>query len=44
MLLECRGLDFSLRGPGFNAVVFGPSGGGKTSLARIAAGEIPRYS
>lgn len=38
MLLECRGLDFSLRGLGFNAV-FGPSGGGKISLARIVAGE-----
>ncbi len=31
MLLECRGLDFSLRGPGFNAA-FGPSGGGNTQL------------
>ena len=32
-------LSFSMHGPGFNAV-FGPSGVGKTSLARIIAGSI----
>ncbi|MCI5142417.1 MAG: ATP-binding cassette domain-containing protein, partial [Candidatus Electrothrix sp. ATG1] len=32
-------LSFSMQGPGFNAV-FGPSGVGKTSLARIIAGSI----
>ncbi|MCI5147159.1 MAG: ATP-binding cassette domain-containing protein, partial [Candidatus Electrothrix sp. AR3] len=33
-------ISFSLRKPGFNAI-FGPSGVGKTSLARIIAGQIP---
>lgn len=33
-----KNLDFSITGPGFNAL-FGPSGVGKTSLARLAAGN-----
>ncbi|MCW5211864.1 ATP-binding cassette domain-containing protein [Desulfobulbus sp. TB] len=32
-------LSFTMQGPGFHAV-FGPSGAGKTSLARIIAGSI----
>ena len=32
-------LDCRIQGPGFN-VLFGPSGVGKTTLARIIAGEI----
>ncbi len=32
-------LSFTVTGPGFNAI-FGPSGIGKTSLARILAGNI----
>lgn len=35
-------LCFTLHDPGFNAV-FGPSGAGKTSLARIIAGSIADY-
>ncbi len=35
-------LSFSMQGPGFNAV-FGPSGVGKTSLARIISGGIIKY-
>ena len=34
-------LDFSMTGPGFNAI-FGPSGVGKTSLARLLAGKRGR--
>ena len=35
--------DFRLNGPGFNAL-FGPSGVGKTTLARIIAGETQNYT
>ena len=36
-------LSFHIREPGFNAL-FGPSGVGKTSLARIMAGELKGYA
>jgi ABC-type multidrug transport system ATPase subunit len=36
-------LSFKLLQPGFNAL-FGPSGVGKTSLARIITGDMPNYS
>ncbi len=36
-------LSFTIQGPGFHAV-FGPSGAGKTSLARIISSGITRYS
>jgi len=38
-----QGLSFSVKQPGFNAL-FGPSGVGKTSLAKIIVGEITGYS
>jgi ABC-type nitrate/sulfonate/bicarbonate transport system ATPase subunit len=37
-----QNLDYTIRGPGFN-VLFGPSGVGKTTLARIIAGEIDNF-
>jgi ABC-type nitrate/sulfonate/bicarbonate transport system ATPase subunit len=36
-------LSFRMPGPGFNAL-FGPSGVGKTSLARILTGELSAYT
>lgn len=36
-------LTFQMPGPGFNAL-FGPSGVGKTSLARLLAGELGRFA
>ncbi len=38
-----RNLSFEMTGPGFNAL-FGPSGVGKTSFARILSGDIGGYS
>jgi ABC-type nitrate/sulfonate/bicarbonate transport system ATPase subunit len=38
-----RGLGFALEEPGFHAV-FGPSGVGKTSLARLLTGDIDGFS
>jgi len=38
-----RNLSFQIAAPGFNAL-FGPSGIGKTSLARIISGEIRGFS
>ena len=38
-----QGLSFQLKEPGFNAL-FGPSGVGKTSLAKIIVGEIDGFS
>ncbi len=36
------GLSFEMPGPGFNAL-FGPSGVGKTSLARMLTGTVPAF-
>ena len=36
-------LSFRMPGPGFNAL-FGPSGVGKTSLARILTGELSAFT
>lgn len=38
-----KALDCRLNGPGFHAL-FGPSGVGKTTLAKMLAGEIPGFS
>lgn len=38
-----KNLSFTIPGPGFNAL-FGPSGVGKTSLARILYGNSPTFS
>ena len=38
-----HGLSFQMKTPGFHAL-FGPSGVGKTSLARIIVGDITDYS
>jgi len=38
-----QGLSFQLKEPGFNAL-FGPSGVGKTSLAKIIVGEIKDFT
>src|SRR5210317_706839 len=38
-----QGLSFQMKTPGFHAL-FGPSGVGKTSLARIIVGDITDYS
>lgn len=38
-----KDLSFELRTPGFNSL-FGPSGVGKTSLAKVLTGEMPDYS
>jgi len=38
-----QGLSFQMKDPGFNAL-FGPSGVGKTSLAKIIVGEINDFS
>lgn len=38
-----KDLNFELKAPGFNSI-FGPSGVGKTSLARILTGDIPGFS
>ena len=38
-----QGLSFQIAAPGFNAL-FGPSGVGKTSLAKIIVGEIDGFS
>ncbi|HHE74200.1 MAG TPA: ATP-binding cassette domain-containing protein, partial [Desulfobacteraceae bacterium] len=38
-----QGLSFRMAAPGFNAL-FGPSGVGKTSLAKIIVGEIDGFS
>ncbi len=37
-----EGLDFRIRGPGFHAL-FGPSGVGKSTLARLMSGSLPGY-
>jgi ABC-type bacteriocin/lantibiotic exporter with double-glycine peptidase domain len=36
-------LSFQMEGPGFNAL-FGPSGVGKTSIARMLIGELESFS
>ncbi|MEJ5357165.1 MAG: ATP-binding cassette domain-containing protein [Desulfobacterales bacterium] len=36
------GLDFRIRGPGFHAL-FGPSGVGKSTLARLISGMLPAH-
>nr|MBC8246327.1 ATP-binding cassette domain-containing protein [Deltaproteobacteria bacterium] len=41
--LVFNALSFSLKEPGFDAL-FGPSGIGKTSLAKIIINHIPDYS
>ncbi len=38
-----KGLNFELKSPGFHSI-FGPSGVGKTSLAKILAGDLPAHN